>query len=256
MKFLMVENVLPYLHERYQLGIIKAHVLRTAGIGESMLDDLIGHELLEQSNPTIGLAAHSGQVDVRITAKADSVEEADLMIAEVEAQLRARIGDNIFGVNDETLEQALVSLMKERGLTLALSEIGIVGAVSEQISKVENGKDVLTQVESFANPSELRASLGLGEDAKLRDLAQAAVERISEQSGAKACIAVVSRPDVNEAADSEEGTAVVTYVSGQSRARVYGFGGRSDTVRPWVSMWTLSMAWRMLKEQSDVEPVR
>jgi len=256
MKFLMVDKVLPYLHERYQLGIIKAHVLHTAGIGESMLDDAIGTELLEQSNPTIGLAAHSGQVDVRITAKADSVEEADQMIAQVEAQLRARIGANIYGVNDETLEQALVSLLKERGLAMALSETGIGAYVNDQVSKVPQGKEILTLVESFTNPDELRAALGLPEKATLKELAQAAVERVCEQSGAMACIAVVSLPDNNEAADSEEGTAVVAYVGGQSRSRVYGFGGRSETVRPWVSMWTLSMVWRMLKEQADVESVR
>src|SRR5215475_14219124 len=84
MKFLMNEKVIPYLKERYKLGVIKAKVLKTAGIGESLLDHEIGTTLLEMSNPTIGLAAHAGQVDVRITAKADTVSMADEMIASIE----------------------------------------------------------------------------------------------------------------------------------------------------------------------------
>jgi nicotinamide-nucleotide amidase len=88
MKYLLAERVVPYLHDRFNLGsgVIKARVLRTAGIGESALDAAIGNEILQASNPTVGLAAHAGQVDVRITAKAESVDQADHMIAEVEAQ--------------------------------------------------------------------------------------------------------------------------------------------------------------------------
>jgi hypothetical protein len=57
------------------------------------------------SNPTVGLAAHSGQVDVRITAKAGSEAEADPMIAEIEANLRQRLGDWVYGADQEALEQ-------------------------------------------------------------------------------------------------------------------------------------------------------
>ena len=79
MKFLMTESVTPYLREHFNLGngTIKARVLRTAGIGESLLDSQIGNELLQANNPTVGLAAHTGQVDIRITAKADSETQAD-----------------------------------------------------------------------------------------------------------------------------------------------------------------------------------
>jgi nicotinamide-nucleotide amidase len=78
MEYLLQNAILPYLHQHYHIqGIIKARVLHTSGAGESQIDDLIG-ELEELSNPTVGLAAHSGQVDIRITAKADCPESADL----------------------------------------------------------------------------------------------------------------------------------------------------------------------------------
>ncbi len=76
MKYLLIEKVVPYLREHYGITgkIIKAKILKVAGIGESALDELIGKELLEAANPTVGLAAHSGQIDVRITAKAENVD--------------------------------------------------------------------------------------------------------------------------------------------------------------------------------------
>src|SRR5690606_41604862 len=92
MKYLLAERIVPFLRERYLLGIIKAINLRAAGIGESALDDLIGADLLEDSNPTVGLAAHSGVVDMRITAKGDREELADQVIAEVVVKLQERGG--------------------------------------------------------------------------------------------------------------------------------------------------------------------
>ena len=84
MEYLLDNTVLPYLRQHYQLtGLIKTRIIHTAGVGKSQIDDLIG-DLEMLSNPTVGLAAHSGQVDVRITTKANSEEKADEMIAEIE----------------------------------------------------------------------------------------------------------------------------------------------------------------------------
>ena len=83
MEYLLEHSILPYLKERYNLkGVIKARVLHTSGVGESQIDDRIG-DLEQLSNPTVGLAAHAGQVDIRITAKADTEEIADALIQEV-----------------------------------------------------------------------------------------------------------------------------------------------------------------------------
>jgi nicotinamide-nucleotide amidase len=84
MEYLLHEAVIPYLQTRYSLDqIIKVRLLHTAGAGEGDIDELIGDlELL--SNPTVGLAAHTGIVDIRIAAKAGTEAEADRMIADVE----------------------------------------------------------------------------------------------------------------------------------------------------------------------------
>jgi competence/damage-inducible protein CinA-like protein len=134
MEFLMQNAILPYLRERFQLkGIIKARLLHTAGVGESQIDDRIA-DLEGYSNPTVGLAAHSGQVDVRITAKAESEAEADAMIAEVESLVRERLGDWIYGADQDTLEQTALQALQKRGWSLAVVEAGLGGQLIRKLS--------------------------------------------------------------------------------------------------------------------------
>lgn len=251
MKYLMTERVIPYLRERYNLGIIKARILKTAGIGESSLDDMIGTDLLEQSNPTIGLAAHHGQVDIRVTAKAEQEALADQMIAEMEARIRERVGDFIFGADDDVLETVLVDLLNQRGEKLAVVQAGIGSPISDLIVAATGGGDVLALKQVFDAPALMSSTYGFDE-VSLRDQARSIAEQVSQESGATVGIVVVSNPDIDEDADDVESTIVVVYANGRSRERVYGFGGKSEIVREWVARWALSSAWRMIKEKDDV----
>lgn len=253
MKFLFVERVVPYLREQYQLGgkIIKARVLRTAGIGESMLDEAIGVELLQASNPTVGLAAHSGQVDVRITAKADSEAEADAMIAATESQLRDRIGSHVFGTDAETIEHALVGALHEQNATIAISETGIAPVVSSRLQAVENNSTFLKESRLFDDIESLSNSLGVSEN-HVKKLAETAAQQLSEESGATLAIAIVSRSGAQEDhADTDELSAMAVYSDGKIRSRAYGFGGGTDEAKHWTGTWAMSMAWRMLRERLE-----
>ncbi len=122
--YLFENDVAPYLKKKFALqGTILARVLHTAGIGESMVDELIG-DLETYKNPTVGLLAHPGQTDVRITAKAESQQQAETMIDEMEKLVRERLGHHIFGVDSETLPGALLKLLNKKGWKLALLECG------------------------------------------------------------------------------------------------------------------------------------
>jgi len=135
MEFLIDHDVLPFLRQRFNLhGIIKAHVLHTSGVGESQVDEWIG-DLEELSNPTVGLLAHAGQVDIRITAKADTVETADQMINDLAIQIRERLGDAIFGKDNQTLEQVVFQKLSQHGWQLCLSEYGTTGKLAERLMK-------------------------------------------------------------------------------------------------------------------------
>jgi nicotinamide-nucleotide amidase len=255
MKFLMNEKVIPYLKERYKLGsnIIKAKVLRTAGIGESLLDNEIGTELLEMSNPTVGLAAHAGQVDVRITAKADTEAIADDMIAQVEVQIRHRVGKFIFGIDTDEIENVLVQSLTKNGLTLAVSETGVGDPIGRHLKAVAGNESVFVKHEVYDSPASVQSALQLDSTLPIREMAEKAAEMICKSNNASAGIAVISRPDMDDQhADSENGTAIAVYTPDRTRSRVYGFGGQGETAPTWVSTWAMSMLWQMIQEKINV----
>jgi nicotinamide-nucleotide amidase len=144
MEYLMQHAVIPYLQKRFNLhGIIKSQILHTAGAGESQIDELIG-DLERLSNPTVGLAAHSGQVDVRITAKADSETEADAMIRPVDETVRQRLGQWIYGVDGELLESVVLQGLQKRGWTLAVVEAGVGGELIGRLAVKKSVSDTGT----------------------------------------------------------------------------------------------------------------
>jgi hypothetical protein len=148
MEYLMQHAILPYLRQRFQLtAVIKTRTLHTAGVGESLIDDRID-DLERLSNPSVGLAAHSGQVDVRITVKADSEAQAKELILPVEAELRQRLGSWIYGVDEETLEQVALRQVELKGWTLAVVEAGLNGELVRRLAAAKGpfrGGEVLSE---------------------------------------------------------------------------------------------------------------
>lgn len=133
MEYLVENRVIPYLKEHYQIsGTIKASVLHLAGVGESQVDEWIG-DLEMLSNPTVGLLAHPGQIDVRVTAKASSLEEANTMIETVVHQIVERLGENIYGRDSESLEQVTQASLAKMGWKLCLAEYGMGGELHKRL---------------------------------------------------------------------------------------------------------------------------
>ncbi|MCL4274620.1 MAG: hypothetical protein KJZ77_12180 [Anaerolineales bacterium] len=133
MEHVLHESIIPYLQERFNLDqILKVRILHCAGLGEGTIDEKIA-DLERLSNPTVGLAAHTGVVDVRIAAKAKTEADADAMIAQVEAQVRERLGNHVFGVDDDRLEKVALDAVARRGLSLAAIESGLDGLLARKI---------------------------------------------------------------------------------------------------------------------------
>lgn len=171
MEYLMTNAVIPYLKKRFDLqGMIKARILRTAGAGESVIDELIS-DLETLSNPTVGLAAHAGSVDVRITAKASSSQEADDLIAPVEADLRQRLGNWIYGADADTLESVALAHLEEIGWNLAVVEAGLGGQLTQRLANTSHpaflGGEVLAET---PNPAQLMTACRHFREARQADL--------------------------------------------------------------------------------------
>jgi nicotinamide-nucleotide amidase len=125
------------LQARYNLDeVIKVRLVHTAGTSEAEIDEKIG-DLERMTNPTVGLAAHTGVVDVRIAAKAKTEAEADSMIRDVESQVRERLGEIIFGVDEDSLQEAALRTASERGWKLVAVEAGLDGSLKRKLENTQ-----------------------------------------------------------------------------------------------------------------------
>jgi competence/damage-inducible protein CinA-like protein len=153
MVYILDHNIIPYLKKKLRLEsqIIKATVLHAASIGESMIDDLIG-DLEEKANPTVGLLAHPGQVDIRVTAKGKSESEAMGMITPILDDLYRRLGDNIYGKDRDTLESVIGTLLEDYDLKLCIIEYGLDGPLIERMQRVPSCKiETMIQNDNFTD---------------------------------------------------------------------------------------------------------
>lgn len=134
MKTILHDEIIPFLVDRFQLKtqIIKATVLHVASLGESVIDEMIA-DLEQLANPTVGLLAHPGQVDIRITAKASSEQEADEMITPLLEDLQQRLGENIYGRDEDTLGSVIAAFLDEKALELQFISYGFDETFKEKI---------------------------------------------------------------------------------------------------------------------------
>lgn len=158
MEYLLEYAILPFLKNRFQLeGIIKAFIIHAAGVGESQVDEQLA-DLEIQTNPTVGLAATPGQIDIRVTAKAATEEVADLMIKQVVDKIKNRLGNIIYGYNETTLEQVVSEKLREQNKTISVFEAGLKGEVGQKLmsqqvlnnhSSVENANISIKELEKI-----------------------------------------------------------------------------------------------------------
>ncbi len=165
MELVLHESIIPYLQKRFHLDkIIKVRVIHCSGLGEGMIDEKIA-DLEKLSNPTVGLAAHTGVVDIRIAAKANNEGEANAMIAEVEAQVRERLGAVVFGADEDKLEDMVLDAIARRGWTLAAIESGLDGMLARKIphtiTRSGLSADTLSQA-LHAAQADSKANIALG----------------------------------------------------------------------------------------------
>lgn len=136
LEYMLEHAVLPYIRQHMTLpAVIRSRTLRTVGIGESLIDARIA-ELEELSNPSVGLAAHPGQTDIRLTAKAATGAEAEALLDPLEADLRRRLGDFIYATGKAEVEDVVAELLVARGHTVAVGELGTAGDVAQRLSRL------------------------------------------------------------------------------------------------------------------------
>nr|MDP9495046.1 nicotinamide-nucleotide amidohydrolase family protein [Actinomycetota bacterium] len=104
-----------------------------------MLDDLY----TGSTNPSVAFLASASEIKVRITAKAADSIEAERLIEPVEREVRSRLGETVFGVDDDTIERILFRLLSERGYTIGTAESMTGGLVAARLTDLPGSSAVM-----------------------------------------------------------------------------------------------------------------
>mgnify|MGYP004529555585 CR=1 FL=1 len=127
------ESALPYLR-RLSEELIVSHSVRIFGLGESSVDDIFAEEMNRMTNPTMAPYAKECDCLLQITAKAKSEEEAEKMIAPVMEHVMKRLGDVVYGVDVECIEESVIKLLREKGMTFSAAESCTGGDVARRFT--------------------------------------------------------------------------------------------------------------------------
>ena len=252
MQTMFNESVAQYL-TKFSDGAIKSTFLNIFGIVESKVDELIS-DLLGSKNPTVAPYAKDGEVTLRITAKAQTPTAAEALCQGMIKELRSRFGTAAYGTDGDTLQSVAVSLLKEKGLTLATAESCTAGYISKRITDVPGSSSVfLMGVTTYSNQSKTNE---LSVDAELirqygavsAPVAAAMANGVRKKSGADIGISItgIAGPD----SDGTDKPVGLSYIGLADKDKVYVIESRkgSDHDREYIRYASASEAINMLRE--------
>lgn len=142
---------------------IQSRLLKFAGITEADAAERV-RDLEAGQNPTVAPYAGSGEVHLRVTAKANSATEAEQMLEPVVAEILERLGDFYYGSDDETLPGVVGRLLRERGETLAVAESMTAGLIASRITDIQGASDYFVGGSVCYQVAEKVRALGLSQD--------------------------------------------------------------------------------------------
>lgn len=260
MKHLMAETVLPYLRRKGgESGIIRRRILRTFGIGESTIDMLLD-DLMRSSNPTTGLAAHTGQCDVRIAARAETAGEAEAMLDAAEEKIRELIGPYIYSTTPgESYETVLVRRLQEKGVTLAVVESNTRGALADRLAIADPAYQpvLLRQVIDLGQVRAVYAGVTgttaqpISDSHMMQQAAITAAQEARSQAGATIGLALLGTAGIDEgvfgAKSGETWLALAGGVEGEERLETVHipYGGRDDYTITRIGNGALRELWKL-----------
>ena len=134
-------RVVPYLMKNSHTTI-RSKTVHIFGMGESQVEDTLRDIMTSYQNPTVAPYAKQGEVHIRISAKTETADAADKMIAPVIDEIMGRLGHVVYGVDIISLQNALVLALKQKALKVATAESCTGGAVSHAITDIPGSSDV------------------------------------------------------------------------------------------------------------------
>ena len=248
LKDMFEKQLAPWLARRSGAHI-ESRFLRVFGIGESKLETMLS-DLFHSDNPTLALYCGPGEVQARITAQATDAAQALELIAPLEAELRRRLGEHVYGEGvDNSIEKTAFDLLKARGETVTFAESCTGGLLAARLVGVPGASEVLMESHvTYADAAKARV-LGVKEEtlaqytAVSEPVARQMAEGARKISGADWAVATTGYAGPDGGADGTPAGTVYIAVAGKNGTvvRECRFRGQRDYVRTLAASWGFNL---------------
>jgi nicotinamide-nucleotide amidase len=247
LELLLDEYVIPDLRKRSDPRVVLHRVLRTYGQSESLIGETLA-DLYSDGNPSMAFLASAAEIKIRLTAKADTLDGAEAMVLPLETAVRERLGDLVFGADDETIEKVLLQLAAERSWSIGTAESATGGMVAARITSVPGASAFFRGSVVAYDTDVKRGVLGVPADLIEREgvvsepVAIAMAEGAAEVLGADVVVAVTGSagPDPQE---RPVGTMVIGVRTPENAmARTVTMPGDRERIRTYTTTGALHLA--------------
>jgi nicotinamide-nucleotide amidase len=256
MQHMWETQVAPELTRRHAGAVLVVRTLKTTGIGEGTVDEMVS-PLLKSSNPSIGVYARADGIQLRLAAKAGSVEEGRRLIEPVEAEARRILGSAVWGADDDTLAGVVGGMLRQRDLTLATMESCTGGLLASTITDVPGSSDYFkgglvsyaTEMKiAWGVERQVTAEHGVISSECAQSMARAARERLAADIGIG--VTGVAGPDQQE--EKPVGTIhiAVALAEGPPQTVSYVFAQGREAVKRRAVTTALSLLRRALLDKT------
>lgn len=241
-------SVLPYL-KRFQKNIIYSNMVKMCGIGESIVETMIIDLIKNQTNPTIAPYAQKGEVHLRITASANSEEEARKIIKPTIKELKNRLNDYIYTVNEEDfMEKIIVDKMIENNSTLSIAESCTGGLLASRITSVSGSSKMFNEgFITYSNEAKIK-HLGVLEDtifkygAVSRETAIAMAQGVKNKTNSDYSISITGNAGPSSLENKEVGLVFIACAFKDSfKVEEFRVKGDRKRVREYAATYALNL---------------
>jgi nicotinamide-nucleotide amidase len=237
-------------------------VLRMPLIPESHVDARTAPIYQQYTDVETTILAGHGEIQLHFAAAKETIAEAQVRVDELAVAIQEEMGEDIFSANDESLEEVVLAMLEERGLTLAAAESCTGGLLAQRMTAIPGSSKVFLGGAVVYTPALKTALAGVPaevierEGAVSEPVTRALAEGIRERTGASFGFGLtgIAGPTPGEGADAEKPVGLV-YIAlanaGETRLKELRMGGDRTRIRWWATQHALDMLRRLLLEQGN-----
>ena len=162
-RLMLEKSAIPYLHQLSDEKIV-SHTVNIFGIGESAVDDIFAGEMNAMTNPSMAPYAKECDCLLKVTAKAHTEAEAEEMLRPVMAEVQEKLGEVVYGVDVDCIEQSVLKLLREKNMTFSAAESCTGGDVAKRFTDMPGASSFfLGGVVTYTNGAKAKL-LGIDRD--------------------------------------------------------------------------------------------